>query len=112
MCMSGKYCRLAQPAALAVRSMLFKDMHDPVQNPPTMLQDRSTVLYVDNCLHSLPCPLEAKELISKLRDVLSTRGFDIRQWASNVQSVVDHLPPQAQANSTERWLSHGWIDAT
>ncbi|KAM7011924.1 uncharacterized protein LKV04_021781 [Tautogolabrus adspersus] len=68
--------------------------------------------YVDNCLHSLPCPQEAKELIPELRDVLPTGRFDIRQWASNIESVVNHLPTEAQADSTERWLSHDKTDTT
>ncbi|KAK0131551.1 putative nuclease HARBI1 [Merluccius polli] len=54
----------------------------------------------------------AKELVVKLRDVLSTGGFDIRQRASNIQSVVDHLPPEAQADNIESWLSHDRIYPT
>ncbi len=74
----------------------------------TVLQSFS----VDNCLHSLPSLQEAKELIIELRNVFSSGGFDIRQWTSNTESVVDHLPSEAQADSTECWLSHDKADTT
>ncbi|KAJ8016053.1 hypothetical protein DPEC_G00003140 [Dallia pectoralis] len=48
--------------------------------------------YVDNCLQSLPSPAEARQLVDKLRNILKSGGFELRQWASNDQSVVSHLP--------------------
>lgn len=57
--------------------------------------------YVDNCLRSLPCPNEAQALLLKTRALLSSGGFEIRQWASNFPSVVDHLPSAARSDSAE-----------
>ncbi|KAL0171399.1 hypothetical protein M9458_031710, partial [Cirrhinus mrigala] len=66
--------------------------------------------YVDNCLQSLPSAQEARQLLDKLRKLLATGGFDIRQWASNVQEVVSHLPPEARSSKLELWLSHDKMD--
>ncbi|XP_063062170.1 uncharacterized protein LOC134455033 [Engraulis encrasicolus] len=61
--------------------------------------------YVDNCLHSAQTQGEAKHLIDKLRSVLSEGGFEIRQWASNVPSVIEHLPTEARSDKVELWLA-------
>ncbi|XP_051717031.1 uncharacterized protein LOC127494876 [Ctenopharyngodon idella] len=61
--------------------------------------------YVDNCLPSLNTTDEARGLIDRLRALLASGGFNIRQWASNQPSVVSHLPKEAQSTSTELWLS-------
>ena len=66
----------------------------------------STAFYVDNCLDSLTTPSQAKQLIDKMRRVLSSAGFEIRQWASNVSSVVEHLPPEARSEGCDLWLSY------
>lgn len=44
-------------------------------------------------------------LIDKLRHVLALGGYEIRQWASNIQSVVANLPSTARAESAEQWLA-------
>jgi len=61
--------------------------------------------YVDNCLQSLPTTYEAKQLIDKMRAVLSAGGFEIRQWASNYPEVIAHLPTEARSESCELWLT-------
>lgn len=61
--------------------------------------------YVDNCLQSLPSAQEARQLVDKLRALLSSGGFDIRQWASNKGEVISHLPPEARSTKLELWLS-------
>ncbi len=64
---------------------------------------RSTVksnFYLDNCLQSLPSPQEARQLVDKLCEFLATGGFQHRQWASNVPSVIEHLPSEARSDST------------
>ncbi|XP_048877738.1 uncharacterized protein LOC125747060 [Brienomyrus brachyistius] len=66
--------------------------------------------YVDNCIQSVSSPEEAKDLVEQLRILLSTGGFDIRQWASNVAAAVSHLPKEARAESTELWLSYDKVD--
>ncbi|KAI2646049.1 Gag-Pro-Pol polyprotein [Labeo rohita] len=66
--------------------------------------------YVDNCLQSLPTVEGARQLVDKLRSLLSTGGFDIRQWASNVVDVVSHLPPEARSTKLELWLSQDKAD--
>nr|XP_055074008.1 uncharacterized protein LOC129453697 [Misgurnus anguillicaudatus] len=66
--------------------------------------------YVDNCLQSFPSAQEARQLLDKLRELLASGGFDIRQWASNVQEVISHLPPEARSSKLELWLSHDKSD--
>lgn len=51
--------------------------------------------YVDNCLQSLPTPVEARELVDRLRALLASGGFELRQWASNDPNVIGHLPKEA-----------------
>ena len=63
--------------------------------------------YVDNCLQSVPTPEEAKELVDKLLNLLAAGGFELRQWASNIPSVISHLPKDARSDSIEHWLSQG-----
>lgn len=66
--------------------------------------------YVDNCLQSIPSAKEARQLLDKLQALLSSGGFEIRQWTSNVQSVVSHLPQEALSDNTELWLSQDRVD--
>ncbi|KAL0967787.1 hypothetical protein UPYG_G00256910 [Umbra pygmaea] len=58
--------------------------------------------YVDNCLQSLPTEEEASNLVTKLRAILATGGFNICQWASNQQEVICNLPKEAKSGSSER----------
>ncbi|XP_029965347.1 uncharacterized protein LOC115401351 [Salarias fasciatus] len=67
--------------------------------------------YVDNCLQSVPTVTEARRLVDKLRSLLITAGFELRQWASNELEVVSHLPEQSRSASTELWLAHDKADA-
>ncbi|XP_051791369.1 uncharacterized protein LOC127529975 [Erpetoichthys calabaricus] len=68
--------------------------------------------YVDNYLQSLPSTPRAKQLIDKLRDLLSNGGFDLRQWTSNFPKILEHLPQEARSISTELWLSQDRSDST
>lgn len=61
--------------------------------------------YVDNCLQSVRTPEEAKQLVDWLRNLLSSAGFDLRQWACNELSVLDHLPQEARSQSLDLWLA-------
>lgn len=67
--------------------------------------------YVDNCMLSLTSEKEAKVLVDQLRTLLAEGGFDLRQWASNVPSVIRHLPPEAHSDSVERWIAQGQPDS-
>lgn len=66
--------------------------------------------YVDNCMLGLTLEEEAKALVDQLRNHLAEGGFDLRQWASNVPSVIHHLPPEAKSDSTECWIAQGQSD--
>ncbi|XDV33330.1 hypothetical protein PO909_003765 [Leuciscus waleckii] len=59
---------------------------------------------------SLSTPEAARYLVDRLREMLSKAGFEIRQWASNVPSVLNHLPPEARAESLELWLAQDKAD--
>lgn len=61
--------------------------------------------YVDNCLQSMRTPGEAKLLVDRLRDLLASAGFELRQWACNNTSVLSHLPREARSESLDLWLA-------
>ncbi|XP_039856539.1 uncharacterized protein LOC120714406 [Simochromis diagramma] len=61
--------------------------------------------YVDNCLQSLPFALQARPLVDNIRELLSTGGFEIRQWASNYPEAIGHLPSEAKSPTCELWLT-------
>ncbi|KAL0169529.1 hypothetical protein M9458_034125 [Cirrhinus mrigala] len=67
--------------------------------------------YVDNCLQSFASRDTAKNLVDKLRSLLASGGFDLRQWASNDPSVISHLPTDIQSQSSILWLSEGHQEA-
>ena len=66
--------------------------------------------YVDNCLQSVRTPGEAKLLVDKLRDLLASAGFELRQWACNDPKVLSHLPEEARSESLDLWLAHDKSD--
>ncbi len=67
--------------------------------------------YVDNCLQSFSTSEMAKDLVNRPRSLLSSGGFDLRQWASNDPSVISHLPDEAQSQSSIQWISEGHQNA-
>lgn len=67
--------------------------------------------YVDNCLQSFPTVTEAKHLVDKLRALLASGGFELRQWASNEPDVISHLPKESCSASVELWLAQDKTDS-
>lgn len=67
--------------------------------------------YVDNCLQSLPTTAAARDLVDKLSALLSSAGFVLRQWASNVPEVISHLPEDLRSTSADLWLAHEKTDS-
>ncbi len=67
--------------------------------------------YVDNCLQRFSTSEMAKDLVNRLCSLLSSGGFDLRQWASNDPSVISHLPVEAQSQSSIQWISEGHQNA-
>lgn len=61
--------------------------------------------YVDNCLQSVSTQSEAKLLVDRLRDLLISAGFELRQWACNNPDVLSHLPQEARSESLDLWLA-------
>lgn len=49
--------------------------------------------------------MEVRDLVDKLRALLSSAGFVLRQWASKEPNVISHLPDDARSNSAELWLT-------
>ncbi|KAL3979043.1 ATP-binding cassette, subfamily B (MDR/TAP), member 9 [Sarotherodon galilaeus] len=66
--------------------------------------------YVDNCLQSLPSEGQAKKLVDRLQSLLLEGGFELRQWASNVHTVISHLPVESQSEGSILWLSQESAD--
>lgn len=77
-----------------------KDLKSSVEN----------CFYVDNCLQSLDTPEEARSPVDRLRALLATAGFDLRQWASNHTEVLSHLPQEARSESLDKWLAQDKSD--
>ncbi len=68
--------------------------------------------YVDNYLQSVSSDDKATELVNKLRALLDSGGFELRQWASNIPSAVAHLPVEARSEKNELWLSERQWDVS
>lgn len=66
--------------------------------------------HVENCLQSFPTTDAARHLLDKLRALLATGGFDLRQWASDMPTVISHLPMEARSDSSEPWLLQNKTD--
>lgn len=86
---------------------LQRHVQDNCGNDSTLADVVERSFYVDNCLHSTRTTEEAKALVDRLRHLLLEGGFDLRQWASNIPEVVEHLPPEAKSECCELWLSKG-----
>jgi len=99
--MSGRYFPLGLRAARAVHPS--QALHSTPDEDVRFSVNRC--FYVDNCLQSLGSVQEARLLVDKLRTLLSSGGFDIRQWASNAADVVSHLSLEARSPKLELWLS-------
>ncbi|XP_057679968.1 uncharacterized protein LOC130908509 isoform X2 [Corythoichthys intestinalis] len=80
------------------------------ESHPEILRSVQQSFYVDNCLESFPTIAAAKLRVDQLRTLLADGGFDLRQWASNEQAVLAHLPTEARSSSTEQWLSQSCTD--
>lgn len=89
---------------------LQRHIQDSVECNPTLAETVERSFYVDNCLHSTHSTEEAKRLVDDLRHHLQTGGFEVRQWASNVPMVTEHLPPEARSERSELWLSKSSSD--
>ncbi|CAI5673999.1 unnamed protein product [Oreochromis niloticus] len=68
--------------------------------------------YVDNLLQSVPTPEEARDLVDRLRALLSSAGFVLRQWASNEPSTIGHLPEDLRSTSAELLLTQDKSDTS
>ncbi|XP_039516158.1 uncharacterized protein LOC120470642, partial [Pimephales promelas] len=66
--------------------------------------------YVDNHLQSLSSPTAARQLVDKLKMLLASGGFELRQWTSNVPEVISHLPKGARSESSELWFTESMED--
>lgn len=89
---------------------LQRHVRDNSEDNEDVVESVQQYFYVDNCLQSLQSQHQAKKLIDKMRALLAAGGFDIRQWASNVPSVIAHLPAKAKSVGCERWLSTNKTD--
>ncbi len=89
---------------------LQKHVRDHQPYDVEVRQSIEQCFYVDNCLQSLPTVGEAKKLVKKMRSVLASGGVEIRQCASNVPSVVEHLPANAKSENIEQWLQNNHSD--
>lgn len=84
---------------------LQKHVQESTQPGDPLRHSIEKCFYVDNCLQSFHSSDEAKQILERLRAVLLSGGFEIRQWGSNDLTVVQHLAPEAQASSSALLLS-------
>lgn len=98
--MSGRCCPLAQLATYTLQ----RHVQDNKAGNEDILESIEQAFYVDNCLQSLGTVTEVRDLVNKMRELLSAGGFEITQWASNNIAVIDHLPSEARSQSSELWL--------
>ncbi|XP_070410955.1 uncharacterized protein [Nothobranchius furzeri] len=89
---------------------LQRHVKDNSKGHEDILHTVESTFYVVNCLTSITTADKAKALVDRLRSLLSAGGFDIRQWASNDPTVLEHLPAEAKAASSELWLSQSRQD--
>ncbi|XP_041839808.1 uncharacterized protein LOC121638843 [Melanotaenia boesemani] len=89
---------------------LHKHVKDNSAGHEDIVQTLVESFYVDNCLRSFPDATSAKALVDRMRCLLASGGFEIRQWASNNPSVVSHLPAEAKSQATELWLLEKHVD--
>ncbi|KAK7880766.1 hypothetical protein WMY93_032579 [Mugilogobius chulae] len=66
--------------------------------------------YVDNCLQSLQSQEEAKQLVNRLHTLLMEGGFELREWASNVPAVIQHLPKESCSENSTLWFTQERAD--
>nr|XP_055038153.1 uncharacterized protein LOC129426051 [Misgurnus anguillicaudatus] len=59
------------------------------------------------CLTSVE---ETHHLVDKLTSLLTTGGFELRQWGSNNPEFINHLPKEARSESSELWINESGTD--
>nr|XP_055033861.1 uncharacterized protein LOC129422150 [Misgurnus anguillicaudatus] len=89
---------------------LQRHVHDHQEGYEDILNSILQSFYVDNCLESFPNVQAAKSQLDRMRSLLMSGGFEIRQWASNQPDVVRHLPCEARAESSELWINQDCLD--
>ena len=89
---------------------LQRHVQDHSEGNEDVVKSVLQAFYVDNCLQSLPSPEEARQLIDRMRALLASGGFDMRQWSSNMPEVIAHLPPEAKSTECELWLTANKTD--
>lgn len=90
---------------------LQRHVNDNSQPDEDVRRSVERCFYVDNCLQSFPTIAEARCLVDKLRALLASAGFELRQWASNEPDVISHLPEELCSASVELWLAQHKTDA-
>lgn len=110
LCMSGRCYRLEQRVAPAVPPLSYSatDNSQPGKEVRISIEK---CFYVDNCLQIVPTIAEAWNLVDKLRALLASAGFELRQWASNEPKVISNLPEDSRSASVELWLAQNKSDA-
>lgn len=66
--------------------------------------------YVDNWLQSFPSADEAHNLVTKMQQLLSEGGFELRQWATNTPSVIAHFPDDLKSANSHLWFTQSGAD--
>ncbi|KAK0156275.1 hypothetical protein N1851_000422 [Merluccius polli] len=89
---------------------LQRHVNDHSQPDEDVRMSVERCFYVDNCLQSVPTIAEARHLVDKLRTLLASAGFELRQWASNEPEVIGHLPEDSRSASVELWLAQDKTD--
>ncbi|KAM9825435.1 uncharacterized protein ACBT44_006125 isoform 1-T1 [Syngnathus typhle] len=84
---------------------LQRHVKDPSKSNDDMRFSVEHCFYVDNYLQSVATPREAKGRVDRLRKLLASGGFELRQWACNDPNVLSHLPSELRSTSLDLWLA-------
>lgn len=84
-----------------------RDYSEPDEDVRIVVENN---FYVDNCLYSLSNVEDAKMFVNKLQTLLTSGGFELRQWAANHPEVIAHLPTEAKTGSNELWLAQNQLE--
>ncbi|XP_075256011.1 uncharacterized protein LOC142348522 [Convolutriloba macropyga] len=77
---------------------LRRSAHDNAKTYPSVQKVREWNIYMDDLYVAVSSPNEASNIVHETRKVLATGGFNLTEWNSNSQQVLDLLNPDIRLN--------------
>lgn len=103
--MSGRCSRSAQHTAILAifAHQTHVQRHTELEEDTCLSVER--YFYVDNCLQSVQSQEQTKQLVNHLCTLLMEGGFELREWASNVPAVIQHLLKDFCSENSTHWFT-------